>query len=89
MSEDVKKESLLPARAVQTFPPMTPQERTTAILLVLLYPHRAGKSNRSAAALTGGRRGPMLGAVRQTKEGSVMPEEKGSLPPLPPGHEDV
>ena len=33
--------------------------------------------------------GPMLGAVRQTKEGSVMPEEKEGLPPLPPGHEDV
>ena len=33
--------------------------------------------------------GPVLRAARQTEEGPVMPEEKGGLPPLPPGHEDV
>ena len=73
MSGDMKKEALLPARAVQTFPPMTPQERTTALLLVLLYPEEAGKSTRPpaaqapAACLAGSGPASTLGAARSLR----------------------
>ena len=42
-----KKEVPLPARAVQAFPPMTPQERTTVLLLTPLYHNRYRKSIQS------------------------------------------